>query len=360
MSKNYYDILGVDKNASEKDIKNVYRKLAVKYHPDKNKGDKNAEAKFKEISEAYETLSDPNKRQEYDYQLNNPFSGHGKNAGGGFNFNVNDIFSKFFNNHNPFGGFEEQTFTKQYKKENLNLKIKISITFEESYNGCQKTIKYNRNNNCSECSKHICPECGGAGVKEYIQRTPFGSTKSIVNCPKCNGHGYEINKSCKICKGRGETDEQVSFTLNVPKGAYNGMELKCNGKGKIGSRGKAGDLFVIILTNDYSSDNKFIRKDGFNLMTVVNVSYYDLLFGSEKQIKLPSGEIKSFNIPNKFDIFSGPFVIKNYGFKLLTNLNSQDNGDLLIYFKLEYPVKITDEEKEMLFKFNESIKRNNR
>lgn len=357
MSKNYYDILGVDKNASEKDIKAKYRKLAVKYHPDKNKGNKEAEEKFKEISEAYETLSDQNKRSMYDQQLNNPFG----NRSGNFNsnFNVNDIFSQFFGGGDPFSSFSNGDNRKKQRKENLDLKIRIPITFEESYNGCQKTIKYTRDNACTECSKNICSNCLGSGIVEHIQRTPFGASRSVINCPHCNGKGYKIKSSCQKCHGKGSIPENVSFTINVPKGSYNGMELKCSGKGKIGLNNNVGNLFVIISTNERSNDGLFTRENGFDLLTNLNLSYFDLLFGCEKQIKLPNNEIKKFKVPAKFDL-SHPFLrIKNCGFKLLTGLNHQENGDLLIHLNLSYPEKISEEEKELLNKFDKSIKENN-
>lgn len=350
MNKNYYDILGVDKNASEKDIKTKYRKLAVKYHPDKNKGNKEAEEKFKEISEAYETLSDQNKRKLYDQQLNNPFG----NRSGNFNsnFNVNDIFSQFFGGGDPFSDFNPGFSNNQKRrKENLDLKLKIYITFEESYNGCQKTIKYTRNNICPDCSKNKCLNCNGSGIIEQIQRTIFGATKHVLKCPQCNGNGYHVKTTCSKCKGIGTLSDEVSFTINVPKGSYNEMELKCSGKGKIGLNGEVGNLLVIISTPERSSDGIFTRQNGFDLLTKINVSYYDLLFGSEKQIKLPNNEIKKFKIPEKFD-FSHPVLrIKNCGFKLLTNLNSQDNGDLLIQLNLTYPKNISEEEKNILKKF---------
>lgn len=352
--KNYYDILGVDKNASEKDIKTQYRKLAIKYHPDKNKNDKDAEEKFKEISEAYETLSDKRKREIYDQQLNNPFGNSNSNFNS--NFNVNDIFSQFFGSANPFSnGFanSNSNFSQQRKHENLNLRLRVSISFQESYNGCQKTIKYTRKNDCQSCSKNTCSECHGSGIIERTHRTPFGFSKNIINCQKCQGKGYEVDKSCSTCHGVGTIDEEVSFTINIPKGVYNGMELRCPCKGKIGKSGKAGDLFIIISVYE-NQWNNFVREE-FNLITKINVSYYDLLFGSEAEIQLPNNEIKRFKIPEKYDI-TKPLRIKNCGFKLLTGLNSQENGDLLIYIILDYPNNITDEQKDLLTKFNDLIK----
>lgn len=348
MSKNYYKILGVDKNASEKDIKSKYRKLAIKYHPDKNKGNKEAEEKFKEISEAYETLSDPNKRSAYDQQLNNPFG----NRNGGFNsnFNMNDIFSQFFGNHDPFSAFGGNQQNER-RNENLDLKIRIKISFEESYNGCQKTIKYTRNNACTECSKNTCLRCMGRGIIEHLQRTPFGASRSIINCPNCNGKGYDAKSTCQKCHGSGTLNEEVSFSINIPKGSYNGMELKCSKKGRVGSNGNIGNLFVIIMTEEKSKDGTFTRENGFDLLTHLNLSYYELLFGCEKQIKLPNNEIKKFKVPEKFDL-SHPFLrIKNCGFKFLTGINSQENGDLLIHVILSYPEKINEDEKEILKKF---------
>lgn len=357
MNKNYYDILGVDKNASEKEIKNKYRKLAIKYHPDKNQGNKEAEEKFKEISEAYDTLSDEKKRREYDEQLNNPFGGKRHNSGFNANFNANDIFNQFFGG-NPFSAFNDDNVNSSNKKqENLNLKLKVFISFEDSFTGCQKQIRYTRNNSCPECSKNICKECSGRGYTEHIQRTPFGAARSMVNCKSCNGKGYKINLSCTHCGGLGFKQEEVSFSINVPKGTYDGMELRCKGKGKIGTNGNVGDLFIVISVPRESSDGKFIRHEGFNLTTFVNVSYYDLLFGCEKEILLPNKEVKKFKVPERHDL-SKPLRIKNNGFKIMGGLSNQENGDLIILITLDYPNNITNEQKELLQKFNNSVKEN--
>ena len=295
-------------------------------------------------------MSDKHKREIYDQQLNNPFGNSNSN------FNVNDIFSQFFGSANPFSnGFanSNSNFSQQRKHENLNLRLRVSISFQESYNGCQKTIKYTRKNDCQSCSKNTCSECHGSGIIERTHRTPFGFSKNIINCPKCQGKGYEVDKSCSTCHGVGTIDEEVSFTINIPKGVYNGMELRCPGKGKIGKSGNAGDLFIIISVYE-NQWNNFVREE-FNLITKINVSYYDLLFGSEAEIQLPNNEIKRFKIPEKYDI-TKPLRIKNCGFKLLTGLNSQENGDLLIYIILDYPNNITDEQKDLLTKFNNLIK----
>lgn len=351
MNKNFYEILGVDRNASDAEIKSVYRKLAIKYHPDKNKGDKAAEERFKEISVAYEILSDPQKRKEYDYQLDHP---------GGGGFDINDLFNQFFGGGGPFGGFGgfggfSSNFQRARKSENLNLKLTLSISFEEAYTGCEKEIRYNRTSVCPECAKNLCQTCGGSGNVQQIQRTPFGIIKNVGPCSTCNGTGHISNSSCKLCKGKGEISDVVTFSLNVPKGAFNGLELHCSGKGKIGSDGNTGDLYIVISTPETSSDGKYMRNDTFNLITSISLPYYNLLFGCNIDMTMPDGRVETFSVPAKFDIHN-PLVINNKGFKIINAKSNQENGNLLIVISLDYPNVISDESKQLLSQFNESIR----
>lgn len=360
MNKDYYKILGVTENASEKEIKSAYRKLAMKYHPDKNKGDKNAEEKFKEISEAYETLSDQNKRAQYNQQKNNPFGESFRSSRGG-GFSAQDIFNQFF------GGFagDEANDQRHRRTDHLNLKIKTFIKFEDSFKDSVKNISYARQVKCKHCSGHgfdpksnivTCKECGGKGfVNRYVDGF-FGRSIERVTCPTCNGNGKNHEKTCSYCNGRKTNAETISFNINIPAGAYNGMELRVSGKGNESAFG-TGDLFIVISVPRESSDGKFTRDEGFNLIAKLEISYYDLLKGSETEIVLPNGERKSFKLPVNHDLHKG-IRIKGAGFKLLTGgLNSQDYGDLIIYLKLEDLKNLTEEQFDLLKKFNDSIER---
>ena len=365
MSKDYYKILGVDKNASDKDIKSAYRKLAMKYHPDKNKGDKNAEERFKEISEAYDTLSDKSKREQYDQYQNNPFgSGSFRQSSNGFN--PQDIFNQFFGHgRNPFSDgnpFEQQ---RHRNTENLNLKIRMTISFEESFNDIVKNVSYVRAIKCKKCQGNgydinskikTCDSCNGSGYISRAVDTFFGRSIERVQCPKCDGTGRIYEKVCSSCRGKKTQTENVSFNINIPGGAYDGMELRVQGKGNESKFG-TGDLFIVLTVPNKSKDGKFARIEGFNLLSEMEISYYDLLTGNEKEIILPNKIKKVFKIPVNHDLRKS-IRIKNAGFKLHTGgLNSQENGDLIISLKLENLNNLTEKQMKILKEFNDSIER---
>jgi molecular chaperone DnaJ len=364
MSKDYYKILGVAENASDKDIKSAYRKLAIKYHPDKNKNDKNAEEKFKEISEAYDTLSDKSKRDQYNQQRKNPFGGGSfHNSGNGFN--PADIFNQFFGGN--FSGASSFNERAQNFNENLNLKIRINISFEDSYNGCVKDISYNKFVKCKHCNgirydtnskAKSCQRCNGSGYIINYVNTFFGRTRETIKCPECDGLGKTYEKKCNHCHGSGKNNEYVSFNIRVPQGAYNGMELRIQGKGNESKNG-VGDLFIVLNVPDKSLDNKFLRTNSFDLFTEVEISYYDLLIGTEKEVILPNNTKKKFKVPKNHDLRKS-MRIKDAGFKLLTGgLNSKENGDLIISLYLKSINNLSDEQIKMLKAFDDSIKGNN-
>ena len=361
MSKDYYKILGVAENASDKDIKSAYRKLAIKYHPDKNKNDKNAEEKFKEISEAYDTLSDKSKRDQYDQQRKNPFgSGSFHNSGNGFN--PADIFNQFFGGN--FSGTSSFNERAQNFNENLNLKIRINISFEDSYNGCVKDISYNKFVKCKHCNGigydtnskvNSCHRCNGNGYITNFVNTFFGRTKETFKCPDCDGLGKIYEKKCNHCHGVGKTSEHVSFTVKIPQGAYNGMELRIQGKGNE-SRNGIGDLFLSLAIPQTSIDSTFSRGNNFDLSTQYGISYYDLLLGTEKEITLPDGTKKIFKIPKNFNLRNS-LRIRDAGFKVLTGgLNSKKNGDLVISLYLNPVENLTEEQISLLKEFNKTLK----
>lgn len=362
MNKDYYKILGVNENADEKEIKSAYRKLAVKYHPDKNKGNKNAEEQFKEISEAYDTLSDSSKREQYDYQRKNPFGGGRSFHGQGGGFNPNDIFNQFFGQHfrqDPFGEHE-----RHRPSENLNIKIQIFISFEESFNGCVKDISYNKTIKCNHCKgtsfdlnskQSICKKCGGNGFISITKQSFFGRIKENIMCPDCKGKGRSYEKKCSHCSGSGVKKEEASFNIRIPEGSYNGMELRLQEKGNQNEHG-CGDLFIVLSVAPKSNDGKFSRGSGFDLLTDIEISYYDLLIGSTKEIELPNGNKKSFKIPKNHDLKKN-IRVKNAGFKLLTGgLNKQENGDLIINVNLKPVYDLSEEQLNLLKAFNESLK----
>lgn len=378
MSENYYDILGVSKTASEDEIKKAFRKLAIETHPDKHPGDKAAEEKFKKVNEAYSVLSDKSKRDQYDAQLNNPFAGGRPGAStfqGNFNPNdLNDIFNNFFN-HSPFGNpftddgpsFNSGRRSQNYEEvEELNVTLGIRITFEESYCGGRKDITFKSNDLCDQCngtgwdksSKFVkCDRCKGVGYTVEVERSMFGRpTQRRVICPDCNGKGNHYEKRCSHCHGSGRIEKEKTISINIPAGAYQGMDLRVQGLGRISKSGKRGDLFLMISVPKSSANGVFYREEGFHLNSKLNLTYYDLICGSTQKIVLPNGVEKTFKVPENIKV--GEVIrLKNCGFKLLTgNLNSQTNGDLLITICLKPTGKLTDEQKELLKKFNDSLK----
>lgn len=375
MSENYYDILGVPKTASDDEIKKAFRKLAVETHPDKHPGDKAAEERFKKINEAYSTLSDKDKKQAYDAQQSNPFANGqtftngGNPFGEGFTSNfgfggadmAEDILRNFFNQR-ASSHFNERR-SSSFEEENLNLRVKLNITFEEAYTGTTKTISYNATEKCEECngegydkhSKFIrCPECSGQGYTVAYEETFFGQReRKKVKCKACNGTGNRHEKQCTSCKGSGVKMKLKTIKTNIPAGAYDGMEMRAAKNGNTSKAGRTGDLYIVVGVPSISSDGKLKRTSGQTIETNMTVSYYELLTGAERSIKLPDGTEKRFRIPANMSLKS-QLKLNGCGFKMV---NDQQHGDLIVNLNLEQLSNLTPKQKELLKKFDESIKR---
>ncbi len=367
MSKSYYDILGVSKIATDDEIKKAYRKLAVEMHPDKHPGDKAAEDNFKKINEAYATLSNKEKRKLYDMQQAGPQPSADGSYSFTSNFNysgdaVDDLINKFFKDRSS--AYFNQKKSAVNNEENLNIKVKVSVTFEEAYTGCQKSISYNIKEKCSACdgnrydksSKCIkCPNCNGAGFTvEYVESFFGQRERKRVQCSHCNGTGFRHEKECSKCKGTGSTTKMKTIQINIPAGAAEGMELKAAKCGSQSKNGSVGDLYIIVSVPNISSDAKFKRLDGNDMETNISISYYELLCGSEKSVKLPNGSEKRFKIPTNMPLKT-QLKLNGCGFPSLHK--GSDPGNLLININLERLTNLTDEQKELLKKFDESIKR---
>ncbi len=341
MSKSYYEILGVDKNATQDDIKKAYRKKAIEHHPDKG-GDENL---FKEAAEAYETLSDPEKRKNYDM--------YGKSGSQRGNpFNMDDIFSQFGDIFGfDFGG----RFNRQHRQKRGNdLRVKVSLTIKEIINGCVKKIKYHRQSPCEPCSGKggtdvsSCQSCNGTGQKMFIQQTPFGRIQQLAPCRDCGGEGSIIKNKCSTCHGHGTTSKEESIDINIPPGALNGVQLNIQGNGNHIKDGIPGDLLIQI---DEIPDPKFKRHE-YNINCDEWISISDAVLGTDIIVDSPTGTIK-LKIPNGCE--SGKvFSIKGKGFPILSsNGHVYNHGDLHIKVNVSIPKILTKEQRNLFEKLKE-------
>lgn len=351
MSKDYYNILGVNKGATEEEIKKAYRKMAMKYHPDKNQNNPEAEAKFKEAAEAYETLGDSQKRSHYDRFGSgggNPFGGGGSPFGG-HGFSMDDIFSQFGDifggGGNPFGGRPQQR-----RSRGGDLRIKVTLNIDEVLKGTNKKLKYKRQDACQSCSGRggsdirTCLPCNGTGQRVVVQNTPFGQMRTQTTCPDCNGTGEQIHNKCGVCHGDGTTLKEQVVDVEIPAGVSNGMQLKMNGYGNHTRNGLPGDLYVII---EEAQDFSF-KRDNNNIIVEKTISVIDALCGSNITVKTPHGDIpvlvEAGTEHGKTIRISGKGVPDlNYGL-----------GDLYIKFMIKIPKDIPLDERAVLEKLKNS------
>lgn len=330
MSKDYYKILNVDRNATDDEIKKSYRKMAMLYHPDRNPDNKEAEEKFKECAEAFDVLSNPSKRSEYD-----TYGSVGNNQ---FNGGMEDIFSRF----GDFFGFGNRNRVKK----GSDLRLRVQVNLNDIINGVNKKIKYIRQVICKKCDglggKDIstCQSCNGSGKKRVVQNTPFGVIQQIVTCNSCSGSGQVIRTICTHCKGLGTVPNEEITEVNIPKGVINGVVLNMEQGGNYIKDGIPGDLQIHI---DEIPDINF-KRDGINLIYEQNLSVVDAILGKELFISTPHGEIK-------FTSMSGtqPGKIFRISGKGISDINRNGlMGDLLIKVNVKIPQKVNDEERKIL------------
>lgn len=366
MSKrDFYEILGVAKGASQDEIKKAYRKVAMQFHPDRNPGDKAAEEKFKEAAEAYEVLSDADKRAQYDRFGHQAFS-PGRGGGGGYSgggMNMDDIFSQFgdiFGDDNPFGSFfggnsRRSSGSRSRGQRGSNLRVKIKLNFEEIAKGTQKTIKVKKYVLCNTCngsgakdknSIQTCGSCGGSGQVRRVQNTFLGQMQTVTTCPTCNGEGSTVTHKCTACKGDGRVYGEETVTIDIPAGVQEGMQLSLSGRGNAGERGGAsGDLIVLIEEETHPQ----LHRDGLNVAYDLHISIPDAVFGTQVEVPTIDGRAK-IKIPPGTQ--SGKiFRLKGKGFP---NVNSYEKGDQLIQVNVWTPQHVSDEEKKVLEKMQQS------
>ena len=353
--RDYYDVLSINKNASPEEIKAAYRKLAIKHHPDKNPGDKTAEEKFKEASEAYAILSDKNKKENYDNFGHAAFENGGGSQGGGFggfgNFSgsdFSDIFEDFFGD---FAGGGRSRSRRSSNNRGSDLRYDLSITLEEAYEGKKQDIKFSTTEKCNICkgngskpghSPDRCSYCGGNGKIRSNQ----GFFTVQQTCPQCNGNGEEITNPCNDCNGQGKKQTSKKISVSIPKGVDDGTRIRLAGKGEAGSRGGAtGDLYLFI---NVKSHDLFKRSDA-NLFFEFPISIADAALGTTIEIPTIDGGKAKIKIPDGTQ--SGKqFRLKNKGMPFMRR---GDYGDLYVQVNTEVPISLNKQQKELLEKFRE-------
>lgn len=341
--KDFYDILGVSRSASEADIKKAYRSLAKKYHPDMNK-EAGSEAKFKEVQEAYDVLSDATKKAKYDQYGHAAFdqqSGFGGSYGGGFD-DLNDLFGSFFG-----GGFGGQGSRNRGPAKGQDRFMQIKIDFMDAVFGKKETITLDVDEVCDSClgsgahSKSdigVCATCNGRGQTVTQQRTPFGVFQSTNTCPTCQGSGKSIKKKCASCSGKGYIRRRMSVDVNIPAGINTGQQLRVNGKGERGAQGGPnGDLYIEIVV----AKHKHFVRDGKNIYIQVPISNIDATLGTTVDVPTVYGDVE-LTIPSGTQTGT-QFRLKGKGLK---DLRSDAQGDQFVEVKIDIPTKLTREEKE--------------
>jgi molecular chaperone DnaJ len=363
MSKrDYYEVLGVGKSATAEEIKKSYRKVAMQFHPDRNPGDKAAEEKFKEAAEAYEILSDTDKKAQYDRYGHAGLNGRGGYSGTG-GMNMEDIFSQFgdiFGEDlfgNIFGGGgRARSGGRSRGVRGSNLRVKLKLTYEEIAKGVTKNIKVKKHVPCSTCSGsgakdkgsvQTCNTCGGSGQVRRVQNTFLGQMQTVTTCPTCNGEGVTITAKCGTCKGEGRVYGEETVSIDIPAGVQEGMQLSISGRGNAGERGgTAGDLIILI----EEEPHKELQREGLNVAFDLHISFSDAVFGTQLEVPTIDGRAK-IKIPPGTQ--GGKiFRLKGKGFPGLNN--SYEKGDQLIHVNIWTPQHLTSEEKAMVEKMSHS------
>jgi molecular chaperone DnaJ len=351
MSKDYYSVLGVDRNATEEQIKKAYRKKAMEFHPDKNPGNPAAETKFKEAAEAYDVLSDAGKKSNYDNfgsATGNPFGGGGGNpfGGGGHGFNMDDIFSQFGDIFGNRGGGKQQ----RRKARGSDLRIKVVLNIDEILKGCTKKLRYKRHTKCDPCAGkggtdvRECLACKGSGHRTVVQNTPFGQMRTETTCPDCRGTGSIIRNQCNHCHGEGTQLKEQVIDVEVPVGVSNGMQLNMQGYGNDVRDGVAGDLHILV---EEAQDFSY-KREGNNLIVEKTISVIDAICGAHVKVSTPHGEQSLYIEPG-----TEHGRTARIGGKGIPDIH-YGLGDLFIKISIKIPRNIDMDEQHILEKLKDS------
>lgn len=348
--RDFYEVLGIQKGASEDEIKKAYRKMAMKYHPDKNPGDKEAEEKFKEANEAYAVLSDPDKKSKYDrfghagVDPNAGFGGGGAGFGGFGGFE--DIFDMF---GGGFGGFGGRGARRNGPRKGNDLQKSITIEFTEAIFGCKKEIKLTKEVKCKTCNgegtapgthKHTCEKCGGTGQVSQVSQTPFGTFQNVSACDACGGTGQVIDKPCPDCRGKGSVRKTVTLKIDIPAGVDSDSIIPIRGEGEPGvNGGPFGDLYIVINVKPH----KIYKRRGDDLYLTMPISYDQAVLGDK--VKVPGfNETYSYTLAPGTQTGSN-FRLKGKGVK---NPRTGRYGDLYVKVNIEVPTKLSAKEKKAI------------
>lgn len=355
MPRDYYDILGVSKDATADELKKAYRKLAVKYHPDKNPDNKEAEEKFKEAAEAYSALSDPEKRQRYDQFGHDGLKQNGFGGGGfsGHGMSMDDIFSQFgsifgdaFGGGGGFGSFFGGNTQRRPSNRGADMRVNLRLSMEEIYSGVKKQIKIKRYAECSTChgdggtGKHTCPVCHGTGKVRERVNSFFGQMISEKVCYQCQGQGTIIDSPCNTCHGEGRVKTDATVSIDIPAGVQDGNYMTLSGEGNVGRRnGEAGDLIVIFKEKPH----EIFTRSGNDVVVTCVITWPQAVLGDEIEVPTLSGKVS-------FKINSGTENGKIYRLrgKGLPVLHGHRHGDQLIQIKIETPSSLDKAEKNLI------------
>ena len=365
--RDYYEVLGVSKTATDEEIKKAYRKLALKYHPDYNPGDKTAEEKFKEINEAHEVLSDPDKRKRYDQfgfagvDPNYAASQGGAGGFGGFGgVDLGDIFGDIFGG--GFGGFAGggARSNPNAPRKGQDIRVRITLSFDEAVHGCKKNITITRQQTCTECNgsgaapgttPEVCPDCNGRGYTVQQQRTPFGVMQSQQPCTRCGGKGKLIKTPCKVCHGSGRVATKKTLEVNIPMGIDDDQSIALRGMGDAGTNGgPAGDVIVMVTVRP---DDLF-QRDGYDVWVTIPITFSQAVLGDNITVPTIDGKVE-YTLPEGTQ--SGTtFRLRGKGIQYL---NGRGRGDMYVKCEVEIPKKLNKTQRDALKKFEGTLKDDN-
>ena len=359
--RDYYEVLGIEKGASEEEIKKAFRKMALKYHPDRNQGDKEAEEKFKEVNEAYSVLSDPEMKKKYDmfgFAGVDPTANAGQQGGytqwtqGGFDgMDFGDIFGDFFG-----GGFGGSTRRRNAPTKGRDIQHSLKITFEEAAFGTTKTINVRKYVKCEKCQgsgaapgtqKRTCSRCGGTGQVQTVRSTLFGQVQTASTCPECNGTGSVIDTPCPDCRGTGQVMKNIKIEVKIPAGVDEGSVLPIRGQGEPGRNGgPSGDLFVVLAV----APHKLFEREGNDLYLDIPISFTQAALGDEITVPTLEGKV-SYKVPAG----TQPGTVFRLKGKGVADVHGGRKGDLYVKVSLEVPTKLNSEQKKIIKEMGEKV-----